>query len=249
MDAINLREVKAYGMSEIFAEPPEKPREVLFTFQGVQEWENVQAKTNSFTIVLQRHIRGTMEMSSEMAVFRTKKYPAQNILLINTYAGTDLMQETLSRAMQQCKIVLPPSYRRHFKNPDDSWFSEEAAPPCPNLRLLNCPLGTCTPWRIDAELALAPASIVILNSFEFAALSSWDRSVLSEGLLATQQKYGLSVIIFSQEMRTDVSPFLKSRGPIGALSANAHAVWKVMTPWEQDSWDKKRKNWPSEWRR
>ena len=47
MEALKLREVRGYDMEAIFLEPPEKTREVLFTFVGVSE--NIEAMTESLT--------------------------------------------------------------------------------------------------------------------------------------------------------------------------------------------------------
>ena len=198
-------------------------------------------------------------MASEIAVFLAKKYPERKVMLVNTYAGTDMIQQTLARGMRECKIPMPPSFRRYFTGssdfvrhpsgfvgprddaPQDSWFLEDAAPGMKNIRLLDCPMSSCTPWRLEAELQTSPSHILILNSFEFAALNHWHRGVLAEGLLDLQLKFGLSIVIFSQEMRTDVIPFRKARGPIGVLSAKCPAVWKIMSDYERAEFDKKRR--------
>ncbi len=225
MEVIKLRAVRGLGMEQIFSEPSEKKREVLFTIRGMGEV--VPALSESFTLVLNRDIQSSVEMASELAVYLAKKYPEQNVMLINTYAGMNLMQKTMALGMYHSELQMPPAFRRFFTRMDDSWFSETASPGMRNVHVLDCPISTCTPWRLEAELMIVPAQILILNSFEFAALSRWHRSVLAEGLLSLQQKYGLSVVIFSQEMRMDVRPMSRARGPIGMLSAITPAVWKV----------------------
>jgi hypothetical protein len=257
MDAIKLREVRGFDMEEMFSVPPERERETLFTFVGMSE--NIQAMSESFTLVLNRDIRASVEMASEIAVFLAKKYPERNVMLVNTYAGSDMMQRTLAYGMRECKVPMPPSFRRFFTAPpdfirhasgyvgphpdasQDAWFAEGAAPGMKNIRVLDCPISTCTSWRMEAELAITPAQILIVNSFEFGALNHWHRSVLAEGLLELQQKHSLSIVVFSQEMRSDVIPFRKARGPIGVLSANCPAVWKVMSDYERNEWDRKRR--------
>jgi hypothetical protein len=230
MEVMKLRAVRGIGMEQIFSEPPEKKREVLFTIRGMGEV--IPALSESFTLVLNRDIQSCVEMASELAVYIAKKYPEQNVMLINTYAGMDLMQKTMALGMYHSQLQMPPAFKRFFTRMDDSWFSETASPGMRNVHVLDCPISTCTPWRLEAELGIVPAQILILNSFEFGALSHWHRSVLAEGLLALQQKFGLSVVIFSQEMRSDVRPMSRARGPIGMLSAISPAVWKVQSVYD-----------------
>jgi hypothetical protein len=230
MEVMKLRAVRGLGMEQMFSEPPEKKQEVLFTIRGISD--EVPALSESFTLVLNRDIQSSVEMASELAVYIAKKYPERNVMLINTYAGMNLMQKTLALGMHHCDLQMPPEFRRFFVRMDESWFSETASPGMKNIHLLDCPISTCTPWRLEAELAIVPAQILIINSFEFAALSRWHSSTLAVGLLALQQKFGLSVVIFSQEMRADVRPMNRGRGPIGMLSAISPSVWKVRSGYE-----------------
>ena len=218
-----------YG-ADVFGAVGEKAGSVVHDPSAMHD--TIPALSESFTLVLNRDIESCVEMSSELAVYIAKKYPEQNVMLINTYAGMNLMQKTMALGMYHCQMQMPPAFKRFFTRMDDTWFSETASPGMRNVHVLDCPISTCTPWRLEAELGIVPAQILILNSFEFGALSHWHRSVLAEGLLALQQKFGLTVVIFSQEMRSDVRPLSRARGPIGMLSAIAPAVWKVQSVYE-----------------
>ena len=250
MEILNQQTPRSFRVEDIFLEPTERQPEVLVRYPSQQWGETFEAKSDSFTIVMNRDLKGSIQMASGMAVFLSKKHPLKNVLLVNTYAGVELMQRTLALGMKDAELPMPSSFARFFPQsegtpgPNDRLpiFDDSVASPFPfNLRLLDCPMATCTTWRLEQEIQLYPSDIVILNSLEFASLSQWQRGQLAEGLLELRAKFGLTIVIFSQEMRSDISPYFKGRGALGILSAHAPSVWRIMTAAEQEKWDNLRR--------
>src|ERR1035437_3769063 len=83
--------------------------------------------------------------------------------------------------------------------------------------------------------------MVILNSFEFAAWSIFLRAQFAQGLVGLQQRLQLTIVVFSHDLRHDLSSYRAGRGPLGLLAAYAHSVWPV-TSFEETQWPKRREN-------
>ncbi|MDP4199043.1 MAG: hypothetical protein Q8902_05675 [Bacteroidota bacterium] len=245
---VDIPKPRTLDMAEVFRGAPEPDCEVLCKMQGLSEM--LEARSESFTIVMNRDIRGSVEMASEMAVHIAQKFQNKQVLLVNTYASTALMRRTLAHAMLTRGILLPPNYKDYF---EPSYFARgvpagfvEGVPdPNPqNLRVLDCPVSTCAPWRIKEDVALHHSDVIIINSFEFAALTVSQRQHLAEGLLDLYARTRCTIVIFSQEMRSDIAPYRKGRGPLGVISAHAASVWKIMTTFEEVQWSKRWRNIP-----
>jgi hypothetical protein len=87
--------------------------------------------------------------------------------------------------------------------------------------------------RVEGEKYNAkPGTVVIINSFEFATISRWARERLVRELIGLRESLGLTVIIFSQEMRRDMAAGLPGRGAIGYLAAKAGSVSRMSDPFE-----------------
>jgi hypothetical protein len=240
---VDIPKPRAIEVSEVFRGAPEPEREVLCSMPGLSE--QLEVRENNFTIVMNRDIRGAVEMSSQMAVHIAHKFPDKQVLLVNTYAGTALMRRTLGHAMLVRGFLLPMSYKEYFepsffKHGVPEGFVEGVPDPNPqNLRVLDCPISTCAPWRIQEHVALHHSDVIIINSFEFASLTAWGRQVMAEGLLELFAKTRCTFVIYTQELRSDVAPFRKARGPIGILSAHAASVWRIMSAFEEVEWNKR----------
>ncbi len=229
---------RAYDVSEVFTALPEATQEVLCTY--ADDNENIVTRSNTFTIIMNRDIRKTVEISSEMAVHLARKYPEQKILLVNTYAGTDLMQQTIAMGLARSGAKLPPEFARHLESGWENAIGEAGSTPeFPlNLRILDCESGMLEAWRIEEELKLfgcvddMPA-IVILNSFEFSAYDGRDRRLLAQDLVTLREKRSLTMVVFSHEMRADVKSHTPSHGGIGILSAFSGSVWRIMSQYDR----------------
>ena len=238
MSSINLREVRSIDLSKVFESLPEPKRELLCTYLDGDDC--VEVRSNTFTLVLNRDIRKSVEIASGMALWTARKYPERHVLLVNTYAGADLLQRSLAVGMWKMGIILPPSLRRYIPfGGENSDFDDGVAPAYPNnLQLLDCPTSTFSIFRLEAELQERESDIVILDSFEFSALSLEGRRQLANGLLELRERRSLTVVIFSHEMKTDLAAFTPGRGAMGILSAHAGSVWRILTLPERKKWEK-----------
>jgi hypothetical protein len=248
---VKIQKPRSVNTADIFRVNPEPDQEVLCGIERVGE--RLEAKKHGFTIVLNRDIKASVALACDMGVHLARKFATEQVLLVNTYAGTNLMQRSLACALHAYGVLLPVGYKQYF---DERYLREEGRegfvegvpdPNPENLQVLDCPTGSCDPWRIEEEVALRGSSIIVINSFEFAAMSSWGRQLLAQGLLELHSKTRCSVVIFSQELRSDIIPFRKGRGALGMLSAHASSVWKMMTPYEEEQYRKRfRRHDPNE---
>lgn len=245
---VDIPKPRTLDMAEVFRGAAEPNSEVLCKMQGVSEM--LEARAANFTVVMNRDIRGSVEMASEMAVHIAQKFADKQVLLVNTYAGTKLLRRTLAHAMLMRGILLPLNYKDYFEleyfaHGVPEGFVEGVPDPNPqNLRVLDCPISTCAAWRLQEHVALYHSDVIIINSFEFAALTAWGRQLLAEGLLDLYAKTRCTIVVYSQEMRSDIAPYRKGRGPLGVLSAHAASVWKIMSTYEEVQWSKRWRHIP-----
>jgi hypothetical protein len=240
---VDIPKPRALDVTEVFRGHAEPEREVLCSMPGVAE--TLEVRENNFTIVMNRDIRGSVEMASSMGVHIAHKFPDKQVLLVNTYASAALMRRTLAHAMRVRGFLLPCGYKEYFepeyfKYGEPEGFVEGVPDPNPqNLRVLDCPISTCAPWRIEEHVTLHHSDVIIINSFEFASLTAWGRQVMAESLLELYAKTRCTIVIYSQELRSDVAPYRKARGPMGILSAHAASVWRIMSSYEEVEWNKR----------
>jgi hypothetical protein len=228
--------VRGYEVSEVFAAAPEADREVLCTYLDDVHGDKIEAVSNTFTIVMNRDITKSIEISSHMSVFLARKFPGRNVMLVNTYAGTALLQRTLAFGIAACGGKVPAEHGELLPHDYKKLVAQngEASDAPKNLRILDCPSGLLDASRIDDELNLMgcaddESAIVILNSFEFSAWG-FDRSrkAFAEGLVELQVRRALTMVIFSHEIRADVQVHTPAHGAIGVISAFAGSVWYLM---------------------
>jgi len=214
----------------------EPQRERLITYyDGMDQYH---AMSDTLTIAMCRNIRKSIMISSALTVKIADKYPKKSVLLINTYAGAELLVESFARGMHMCSYKLPPQFKGLVPDAkQDSDYDENAEAKMPkNFRVLDVPCATLTPQRLEAEIRAHQADVVIINSFEFAAFSDKRKKALAEGILEVRQKHQLTMFVFSHEMRLDAVPYSGGRGPIGIMSAFAGSVWRLMEDWEKKKW-------------
>ncbi|MDP4289437.1 MAG: hypothetical protein Q8922_16100 [Bacteroidota bacterium] len=216
----------------MFLLPPEPKREVVCTYQGIVG-KDFQIFSNSITIAMNRDLVKNIELASAIALRMAFKFPAHNVLLVNTYAGTDLMQRSLADAIyRECMTAnkkLPSAYQQYLPNVPAHDCDDTATFDFPeNLRVLNSPTGRLTATSLAEEVEECHATTVILNSFEFTTWTLFMRAQFAQGLVGLQQRLHLTLIVFSHEMRHDMGPFRPGRGPIGILTAYAKSVWLLV---------------------
>src|SRR5437588_5763110 len=84
------RPYRGLSVLQVFDIPREPEREHLCTY--VYENGIVQFQSNAFTLVLNRDIQKSIEISSGMAMRVAMKFPDRRVVLVNTYAGPELLQ-------------------------------------------------------------------------------------------------------------------------------------------------------------
>ncbi|MFI5201317.1 MAG: hypothetical protein ACHQNE_02910 [Candidatus Kapaibacterium sp.] len=227
MKNIDILAIKSVCLSEVFDAPAEEPKDILFAFDS--DGERLEARNNSLTLVLDRDIQRSTDHAAAVAVHLAVKYPTRTVLLINTYAGPEQMQSALVRGLAGLDILLPSKWKyRKIAQEKNVQFSDSQDAELPeNLRVLSCPYATLTTKLIDSEVAAHKCDIVILNSFEFASLSAYTKSLLAGGLLSLQINRKLSMIVYSQDRHKGLSTYSLGRGPIGSLAPHSMAIWRL----------------------
>lgn len=224
---------RGYDLTEVFsAEGPPAP-EVLCKYLDFED--RIEVPSDTFTIVMNRDIRKPVEIANIMAVHIARQFPEQSVLLVNTYAGTDLMQRSLAVAFAQGDVKLPPSFAPYLDARWQDSIAEDAPTPFPpNLRVLDAATGTLDAWHIEEELKLMDPTLerratVILNSFECSVWGYWrDRKAFAEQLVELRERRRLTFVLFSHEIRADVQNHTPAHGGIGIISAFAGSVWYLM---------------------
>ncbi len=87
-------------------------------------------------------------------------------------------------------------------------------------------IGNCKLSPHDDEFA----DVLILNSFEFAAMEHRQKRIVVRDLVAMQEKFQMTVVVFTQEVKSEMEPGKLCRGPIGVLCTEAYTVSKVGWP-------------------
>ncbi len=151
---------------------------------------------------------------------------------------------------------------RHAKEEEESKETEEENQPSmllPNFFIHDVPLGT---WntavlaedienrgrqRKDSATDLTTpqpppiplrsigggvGSVVVMNSFEFASMNRGQRERCVMQLAELRDKLGLTFVIFSHEMKRDLSARIPGRGPLGVVAAKAGSVQRLNDPFE-----------------
>jgi hypothetical protein len=227
MKNVDLLSIKSVSLTEVFDAPSEPPKDLLCT--RISNGEKLEAMNNSLTLVLDQDIHRSVEHSAAMAVYLTSKFPDRNTLLINTYAGEELMQTSLLKGIMDADILLPPSwkYRAATANKRVKFSESPDAVMPPNLRVLNCPYDTLSTKLIDSELTAHKCDIVILNSFEFSSLSQYAKWELARGLVSLRVNRKLSMVVYSQTRYRSVTTYSIGRGPIGSIAPFSNAIWRI----------------------
>ncbi len=226
MKNVDILAIRSESLDDVFDGPVEAPKDVLISFES--DGDRLEAKNETLTLVLDRDIHRSIDHASALAVHLAAKYPARTVLLINTYASRGLLQKTLMDGLVGAKVELPSKWKYRGGIPNDAQISEPGRATLPkNIRILSCPFATLTPRLIDMELTAHHADIVVLNSFEFASLSSYAKSMLAAGLVTLQINRKLSLMVYTQDRHRGLSTYSIGRGAIGMLAPFAAAIWRI----------------------
>jgi len=198
--------------------------------------ESYHAYSGEVTLVLSRSIQRSAEIAGTLALFMAQKYSDRNVVLFNTYASADLMTAGFARALYYLGMKAPTSFQRYLPKVTKDNFDDSVDLPSPeNLRIIDCPSSMLTPESLELEIVRNNASIVLVNSLEFAAYSDLQKKQLAGSLLDLRHRLGLSVFVFSHELRP-ILPYSGGRGALGMLSAYSKSIWHIVEEWEHRSW-------------
>jgi hypothetical protein len=210
-----------------------EPERLITYNRGMQQYH---AYSGEVTLVLSRSIRRSAEIAGTLALFLSQKYPDRNVLLFNTYASADLLTAGFARALYYLGMKSPTSFQRYLPKLSADNFDDSVDLPSPeNLRIIDCPSSTLTPESLELEIVRNNASIVLVNSLEFATYSDRHRKELAGALLDIRHRLELSMFVFSHDMRP-ILPYSGGRGALGMLSAYARSIWHIVEDWENRSW-------------
>ena len=106
----------------------------------------------------------------------------------------------------------------------------------PNLHVFDVPIGQWSTNAVGIQIRdygkKGNKLVVIINSFEFAPISRSRKEMMARELLELRDSLGLTVVIFSHEMKRDLEAGVPGRGAIGIIAAHAESVWRLKDPFE-----------------
>ena len=191
----------------------------------------IQVASQAINIVscrdVRKNVRASLRMGFELSQQKLK------VLYINSYAGMALLQESMKAELEAIELS---AVSLDAPKQDESFNGSILPLPhgekLSSFRLIDSPIGQWE-WNVNAirkEIESHATNILILNSFEFAALNHRQKQKLAHDLIALQTDYYLTVILFTQEVKRDMEPGLQCRGPLGILTSLAATVSKVDWP-------------------
>src|SRR5438552_1822720 len=105
----SARSLQAHQIFEAAKQPLRPKRDILCTFHdGMEEYN---AMSDMLTLIMCRNIRKSVVIATAMMLRIAQQFPERSVLLINTYAGGDLLVESFARAMKFWGFKLPPQFK------------------------------------------------------------------------------------------------------------------------------------------
>ena len=179
---------------------------------------------DTFNIVMSKDIRKNVRIAADMAVGMAKMLQDRKIVYLNSYGGIDLMKQAFDMAFKTHTVAI---------NPPVTVDDKLVFPSLPNLELYDCPIGFWNAEAFKKHMSDQTGAIVIVNSFEYAAINRGRRAKMAEDLVEMRQNLGLTFIVFSHEKKNDVRPGYPARGAIGILAGDAFSVWSLKDEYER----------------
>ena len=106
----------------------------------------------------------------------------------------------------------------------------------PNLHVFDVPIGQWSTSAVGGQIReygkKGNKPVVIINSFEFAPVNRSRKEMMARELLELRDRLGLTVVIFSHEMKRDLEAGISGRGAIGIIAAHAESVCRLKDPFE-----------------
>src|ERR1019366_8723494 len=114
---LHLTEI--FGAAEKLSEnDPEK----LITYN--YEMQSFHAYRGEVTLVMCREIKRTVEISSAIALKLSMKYPDENVLVFNTYAGADLLTAGFVKALHLLGMKVPWTFQKYLPDINIDQFDD-----------------------------------------------------------------------------------------------------------------------------
>lgn len=126
----------------------------------------------------------------------------QKVFYLNTYASDDLLREA---------------------------FGPDIPEECP-VTIYSLPTGY---WKVDWILKeIAGFDVLIINSYEFTALTRSFKQRLATELIDLQRETHITLVTFSHALHKDLEAGCGGRGPLGLLAAVSVCVSRVGPEWK-----------------
>jgi hypothetical protein len=206
--------------------------------------ETIQIIAGGVNIVSSRDVRRNVRKSLEIALglaAGSDTVPGLRVLYVNSYADIATLREGLQKEISSMELGRQQSQQAQQTGtsaPRDDFKSR--------LQILDCKMGM---WQacanaIDAALyskkrvdynsdevvITQECDVLVLNSYEFAALSWRDKLDMANRLMQWLDKLALTVVVFTQEVQAIMEAGMPVRGPLGLLTASALSLAKMEEP-------------------
>jgi len=227
------RKLRSFKIGEFLSEP--KPENPHFLCTYVNGGDSFHVHKHNFNLLLHKELKENVQIASDLAVHLAHKRPREKVLLINTYAGYHLMTECLSLSLKRVNVPHDDPRKAQDENqPIEDMLEGEAI--LPNLDLLDVPMGCWSHEQLE-DYVTSGTTIVILNSFEFAGLTGYEREHIARNAITLFKDHPVTFILFSHEVRRDLRAGFGARGALGSIAAIAAGVYKlgVYTYYERDA--------------
>jgi hypothetical protein len=228
-EAVTLTTILQHATAEALPK-----RERLVTY--VHDMYEFHAFEGSLTLVMNRDLNIAAKVASAVALHTAMKFPDRNVLLLNSFASNEMLTSGFVQALHLLKVKIPWTYQRFLPDAKKDAFDDSTQLPEPkNLFVLDCPTSTLTPELIEQQIARCRASVVLLNSLDFAAFDDRHKRQLAETLLTLRERLNISLFVFTHEVRP-LLPHTGGRGIVGLLSAFSDSIWPLLHEWELKKW-------------
>src|SRR5438045_1566963 len=105
----SARSLQAHEIFEAAKQPLAPKRNILCTiYDGMDEYH---AMSDTLTLIMCRNIRKSVVYATAIMLRIAQQFPEKSVLMINTYAGGDLLVESFARAMKFWEFKLPPQFK------------------------------------------------------------------------------------------------------------------------------------------
>jgi hypothetical protein len=81
--------------------------------------------------------------------------------------------------------------------------------------------------RCDTAGRIAASTRFILNDFELAGFSAWQKQKVVRDLIQVKELLGATIIVFSHEMRGELRPCQPGRGALGLLAIKSKKIYRL----------------------